>query len=177
MKKISAIKLEHLNWWSRNIQKQPPEVFYKVVFKIFAMFTRKHLCWNLPVIKLQAFRPLLKETQTQVSPCEYCKIFKNTYFVEALQTVASEKKHKKTTTINQITSILSSHTTILLSGWKWDKRVCVWIKKSVTKFRGIFGTLQNIYYKAVNYFCKTFPSLKFDRVINTFWILQKKKIN
>ena len=80
------------------------------------MFTRKHLCWSVPVIKLQAFRPLLKETQTQVSPYEYCKIFKSTYFVEALQTAASEKKHKKTTTINQITSILSSLTTILSSG-------------------------------------------------------------
>ena len=39
-------------------QKQPPEVFYqKVVLKNFATFTGKHLCWNLFLIKLQAFRP------------------------------------------------------------------------------------------------------------------------
>ena len=30
-----------------NIQKQPPEVFYKkVVLKNFAVFTKKHLCWK-----------------------------------------------------------------------------------------------------------------------------------
>ena len=36
-------------------QKQPPEVFYKkAVFKNFAIFTGKHLCWSLFLIKLQA---------------------------------------------------------------------------------------------------------------------------
>ena len=30
-----------------------------------------------------------KETQTQVFSCEYCKIFKNTYFEEYLRTTAS----------------------------------------------------------------------------------------
>ena len=38
-------------------QKQPPEVFYKkAVFKNFAIFTGKHLCWSLFLIKLQALR-------------------------------------------------------------------------------------------------------------------------
>ena len=37
-------------WWN---QKQPPEVFYKkAVLKSFAIFTRKHLCWSLFLIKL-----------------------------------------------------------------------------------------------------------------------------
>ena len=32
-------------------------------------------------------------TQTQVFSCEYCEIFKNTYFEEHLRTVASLKTH------------------------------------------------------------------------------------
>ena len=37
--------------------KQPPEVFYKKkIRKIFAIFTGKHLCWNLFLIELQGFR-------------------------------------------------------------------------------------------------------------------------
>ena len=36
----------------------PPELFYKkAVLKHFAIFTEKHLCWSLFLIKLQAFRP------------------------------------------------------------------------------------------------------------------------
>ena len=30
----------------KNMQKQPPEMFKKAVFKSFAIFTGKHLCWN-----------------------------------------------------------------------------------------------------------------------------------
>ena len=38
------------------MKKQPPEVFYKkYVLKIFAVFTEKHLCWSLFLIKLQLF--------------------------------------------------------------------------------------------------------------------------
>ena len=44
-----------LLWWN---QKQPPEVFYKkAVLKNFAIFTGKHLCWSLFIIKFQTFRP------------------------------------------------------------------------------------------------------------------------
>ena len=36
-----------------NIQKQPPKVFYKrAVLKNLAIFTGKHLCWSLFLIKL-----------------------------------------------------------------------------------------------------------------------------
>ena len=36
---------------------QAPEVFYKkAVLKNFSVFTGKHLCWSLFLIKLQAFR-------------------------------------------------------------------------------------------------------------------------
>ena len=35
-------------------KKQPPELFFKkAVFKDFAVFSGKYLCWNLFLIKLQ----------------------------------------------------------------------------------------------------------------------------
>ena len=48
----------------------------------FAIFTGKHLCWGLFLIKLQNFRPatfLKRDSNTGVS-CGYCKIFKNSFF-------------------------------------------------------------------------------------------------
>ena len=59
---LSGMKLLMTFWdvivlLSHLVQKQPPEVFYKkAVLKSFAIFTRKHLCRNLFLIKLQAFR-------------------------------------------------------------------------------------------------------------------------
>ena len=54
--------------------------FKKVTFKFFAIFTGKHLCCSLFLLKLQ------EETPTQVFrlgvSCEYRKILKNTYFEE-----------------------------------------------------------------------------------------------
>ena len=53
----------------------------------FAIFTRKHLCWGLFLIKLQAFRPatfLKRDSNTGVS-CGYCEIFKNSFFRENLR--------------------------------------------------------------------------------------------
>ena len=59
------------------LQKLPPEVFHKkAVPKHFPIFTGKHQCWSLFLIKLVFF-------------CEYCKTFKNTYFEEHLRTTAS----------------------------------------------------------------------------------------
>ena len=44
-----------------NLQKQSPEVFYeRAVFKNFAIFTGRHLCWSSFLIKLQAWIPILK---------------------------------------------------------------------------------------------------------------------
>ena len=87
----------------KQIEKQPPEVcnkilvpheigeliFYyscsikKAVLKNLAIFTGKHQRWSLSLINLQAF-------SLQVFSCEYCKIFKKTYFEEHLRTTASE---------------------------------------------------------------------------------------
>ena len=71
------------------IEKQPPEVFYrKAVLKDFAIFAGINLRWSLFLIKLC---PQLywKETPTQVFSCEYCEIFKSTYFEKHLRTAAS----------------------------------------------------------------------------------------
>ena len=59
------------------------------VLKNFAIFTRKNLCWSLFLIKFQDWRPtfLFKkrlQTPTQVFFCEYCEIFKNSFFIEDL---------------------------------------------------------------------------------------------
>ena len=75
--------------------------------------TGKNLCWSLFLIKLQFMFPvkyaknlgtiflkcssehllpnfILKETPTQVFSCKFCELFKNTYFVEGLQTAGCE---------------------------------------------------------------------------------------
>ena len=64
----------------------------KAVLKNFAKFTGKHLCWNLFKKKLQALGPttLLKRDSNTGVFCEYCQIFKNTYFEEHLPKAASE---------------------------------------------------------------------------------------
>ena len=64
----------------------------KAVLKDLTIFTRKRLCQSLFLIKLQTFRPATlfkKSAPIRVFFCEYCKIFKNTYFEEYLQTLAS----------------------------------------------------------------------------------------
>ena len=67
----------------QNIQKQLLEVFYKkAVSKNFEIFTPG---LEFFLIKLQAWRTktlLKKETLTQVICCQYCEIFKSTYFEE-----------------------------------------------------------------------------------------------
>ena len=47
-------------------------------------FTRKHLCRSRFLLKLQAFTPstFSKRDSDKVLFCEYCEIFKNTYFEE-----------------------------------------------------------------------------------------------
>ena len=55
-------------------------LFKIVIFKTFAIFIRKHLCWSL---FLNFF--FFKKTPTQVFPCEYCEVFKNSFFIEHLR--------------------------------------------------------------------------------------------
>ena len=55
----------------------------KVVLENFAKFTGKYLC------RPQACNFINQETLAQVFSCEFCKIFKNTFFTEYPQTTAS----------------------------------------------------------------------------------------
>ena len=56
--------------------------FLKVILKNFSIFTRIQLCWSLPLIKLQGWRPvtLSKGDSNTGFSCEYCEIFRNTFF-------------------------------------------------------------------------------------------------
>ena len=70
---------------------------YKAIFrsshqsfsKNFAIFTEKHLCMSLFLIKLEALT-LLKRVSNKDVSCAYRKIFKNTYFEKHLRRAASE---------------------------------------------------------------------------------------
>ena len=78
----------------------------KDVLKNFAKFTEKHFCRSLFFNKVAGWKPetfrsshwrcsvkqgiLKKVTPTKVFPCEFCELFKNTYFLEDLQMAGSE---------------------------------------------------------------------------------------
>ena len=64
------------------LQLQPLEMIYKkAVLKNFAMFTGKHLCWNLFLSKVASLK---KRLQHSCFPVNISKNFKNTYFEEHL---------------------------------------------------------------------------------------------
>ena len=75
------------------LQKWPLVVFCKKgILKNFANFTRKHLYWNLFLIKLQTCNFIKRRLQHRGGGgafCEICDIFKNNYFEEYLQTTAT----------------------------------------------------------------------------------------
>ena len=64
----------------------------KGVLRNFAKFTRKHLCQSLFLTKLQASACnfIKKEALAQVFSCKFCKISKNTFFIEHLWATASD---------------------------------------------------------------------------------------
>ena len=67
------------------LQKQPPECpIKKGVLKNFAKFSVKRLCQSLFCNKFaeQACNIIKKQTLAQVFSCEFCEIFKNTFFTE-----------------------------------------------------------------------------------------------
>ena len=56
---VIFVELCYLFVFENNLQKQPfAAVFQKGVLKNFVIFTGKHMCWSLFIIKLQAFRPV-----------------------------------------------------------------------------------------------------------------------
>ena len=50
-----------------------------------AKFTGKHVCWSLSFNNVVACNFILKESPTQVFSCEFCKIFKYTFFNEHIR--------------------------------------------------------------------------------------------
>ena len=64
----------------------------KGVLRNFTKFTGKHLRQSLFFNKVAggACNFIKKETRAQVFSCEFCEIFKNTFFTEHLRTTASE---------------------------------------------------------------------------------------
>ena len=67
----------------------------KGVIRNFAKFTGKHMCQRFFFNKVagQACNFIKKETLVQVLSCEFCEIFKNTFFTEQLRTTASPNGH------------------------------------------------------------------------------------
>ena len=71
----------------RKTFKQPFTDFFKTgVLKNFAIFTGKYLCRSFfnKVAGLKACIFIKEETTTQAFSCEYCEIFKNSFFIEHL---------------------------------------------------------------------------------------------
>ena len=65
------------------------QIFFKIgALNKFAIFTGKHLCWSLFLIKKET---LLKETPTQVFSCEYGEIFKISFFFRTPLVTASQQ--------------------------------------------------------------------------------------
>ena len=63
----------------------------KGVLKNLPDFTGKHLCWNLFLVKLNAFSGLqIYQNKNRLQYRFFCEIFKNTYFEEHLRTTASK---------------------------------------------------------------------------------------
>ena len=72
----------HVNRYKSSRSQIP---FKTGVLKNFAIFTGKHLCWSLFLIKFLFNKVSLQMTPTQVLSYEYCKIVRNSFFTEHLR--------------------------------------------------------------------------------------------
>ena len=62
------------------------QIFFKTgVCKNLAIFTGKHPCWGLFLIKFLFNKVSLHMTPKQVLSCEYCKTVQNSFFTEQLR--------------------------------------------------------------------------------------------
>ena len=86
-----------------NTQKQPPEVFSKKrCSSKFRKIHKKKPVSDLFIIKLQASASnFIKKRLTQVFPCEFCEISKNTLFTEHFGATASKQILSHTNTCNK----------------------------------------------------------------------------
>ena len=83
--------------------------FKNGVLKNFAKFTGKHLCRNLFFNKVADLRPaiLLKQDAGAGVSCDFCEIFKNTFFVEHLRRLLLlVQNHKVLLTVFQLTVLV-----------------------------------------------------------------------
>ena len=79
--KMYQFKRRHLNVSNRSEIFQKTHVLVKiVVLKNFSIFTGKHLCWSLFLMKSHRPVTLLKERFQHVFSCEYGEVFKNCFF-------------------------------------------------------------------------------------------------
>ena len=77
---IAIIFIKYSNSLHKFLVKQPLHMFYKIGVLVLSKFTREHLYWGLFFNKTSDF--IKKEALAQVLSCEFCKIFKNTFFTE-----------------------------------------------------------------------------------------------
>ena len=111
-------------------------LYKKVCFKKFAKFTGKHMCQilffnkvagllcsdifakitgyhirqSLFSNKIAGLRPatlLKKETLVKLFSCHFCRIFKNTFFIERFWTTASKGSYKKSARMDFLRNILT----------------------------------------------------------------------
>ena len=82
------------------------KLFFKIDFlKNLAIFTGKHLCWSLFLIKYRSEgvqQLYYKETQIQVFSCEYSEIFKNRFFYRTLLMAASNNYESLQTSMGTV---------------------------------------------------------------------------
>ena len=91
IRQINVLGLRHWYFTGKftNFLKQQKQwrCSVKNVFIKISQYSHENTCVG---VTLQAFRiATLLETPTQMFSCEYCKIFKDTYFKEHLRTTAS----------------------------------------------------------------------------------------
>ena len=69
------------------------QMFFKIgVLKNFGTFTRKYLCWSLLLIKLQAWRTIIKKKlQRRCFPVKFAKFLKTPFLTEHLQWLLQSK--------------------------------------------------------------------------------------
>ena len=65
-----------------------PEVFCKKVFLKFSQNSQENTCARVSFL-IKFNKVVKKETLAQVFSCEFCEIFKNSFFAEDLQATAS----------------------------------------------------------------------------------------
>ena len=83
LKNFAKFTRKHLHWSCRSSHRRFS--IKKGVLKNFAKFTGKHLCQGVLFNKMRLIK---NETLAQAFCCEFCEIFKNTFFTEHLRMTA-----------------------------------------------------------------------------------------